>query len=208
MSVERYWQIEKVNLKHNIPVHLLVCLALLCLSPLLMGVSNLETEDTAKVLEMYVALIGIVLIPPVFLPEQNREIRELVGSKYMNSATVYCIRLLGNIVILALLLGGYVWMLTGNGCHFPVVKYYFGAYAGMLFFGVLGLFCYGASDNIIIGYMVPIFYYVAAVGSGDKYLKIFYPFSMVKDSLVEKGYLLLAAVVLAVGGIWLRSRKN
>lgn len=206
--MERYWQIEKVNLKHNIPVHLLVCLVVMCLSPFLMGVSNLEAADTAKVLEMYVALIGIILIPPVFLPEQNQEIRDLTYSKYMNSAKVYGIRLLGNAVILAIFLGGYVWMLVQNECHFPVAKYYLGAYAGMLFFGALGLFCYGLSNNIIIGYMVPIFYYIAAVGSGAKYLKNFYPFSMMKNSFGEKGYLLGAAVVLAVGGIWLRCRRR
>ena len=76
--MERYWQIEKVNLKHNIPLHAAVCLLVLLVSPLLLGVENLGEQDSAKVLEIYVALIGIVLIPPVFLPEQNAEIRGLV----------------------------------------------------------------------------------------------------------------------------------
>lgn len=181
---------------------------MLCLSPLLMGVSNLEAADTAKVLEMYVVFIGIVLVPPVFLPEQNRDIRDLVNSKYISSSVVYGIRLLGNVMLLAVLLGGYVWILRYNGCHFPAVKYYLGALAGMLFFGTLGLFSYGASNNLIIGYMIPIFYYIAAMGSGAKYLKQFYPFSMMKNSFDEKGYLMAAAILLAIGGIWLRSRRR
>ena len=72
--MERYWQVERVNLKHNILLHLLVCVLLLGLSPLLMGVANLGQQDTAKVLEMYVALIGIVMLVPIFLPEQDQNL--------------------------------------------------------------------------------------------------------------------------------------
>lgn len=84
--MERYLQIGKINLKHNILPHLLVTAALLCLSPLVLGVSNLEAPDTAKVLEMYVALTGIILLTPVFLPEQNKDLRDLVYAKYMRAS--------------------------------------------------------------------------------------------------------------------------
>ena len=56
--MEKYWQIEKVNLKYHVPLHVLVCILILGISPLLLGVSNLPAEDTAKVLERYVAQIG------------------------------------------------------------------------------------------------------------------------------------------------------
>ena len=68
--MEKYLQIEKINLKYNIPLHILICVLMLLVSPFLMGVANLGAQDTAKVLEMYAALIGIVLLPPIFMPEQ------------------------------------------------------------------------------------------------------------------------------------------
>ena len=105
--MEKYWHIEKTNLKYHIPVHLLVCILLLFVSPFFMGVKNLTAQDTAKVLEMYVALIGIVLLTPVFLPEQDRGIRDLVCTKYLTSAVVYLVRIAGNIVLLILLAGLY-----------------------------------------------------------------------------------------------------
>ena len=117
--MERYWQIEKVNLKNNIPIHAAVCVLMLLLSPFLMGVANLGAQDSAKVLEMYVALTGIVLIPPVFLPEQDHDIRELIFSKYTDSQVVYLIRLLGNIFLLAFMLSVYIGMLRYHGCEFP-----------------------------------------------------------------------------------------
>lgn len=206
--MERYWQIERVNLKHNILLHLLVCVLILGLSPLLMGVANLKQQDTAKVLEMYVALIGIVMLVPIFLPEQSQDIRDLVYTKYMKSQLVYTFRILGNVLILMVLLACYIAMLKKNNCEFPVVKYCFGTLAEMLFFGGMGLFFYGLTDNLVIGYMIPIFYYIVAIGSGDKYLKLFYPFSMVMGSYDEKVWLFLAGVVLIVSGIWLRCRRR
>lgn len=206
--MERYWQIEKVNLKNNIPIHAAVCVLMLLLSPFLMGVANLGAQDSAKVLEMYVALTGIVLIPPVFLPEQDHDIRELIFSKYTDSQVVYLIRLLGNIFLLAFMLSVYIGMLRYHGCEFPTGKYFCGTLAEMFFLGGLGLFFYGLSDNFVIGYMVPIVYYIAAVGGGEKYLRMFYPFSMLRGSYDEKVWLLAAAALLAGAGIRIRCRKR
>lgn len=206
--MERYWQIEKTNLKHNVPLHVLVCIVILGLSPLLMGVSNLEAQDTAKVLEMYTALIGIVMLTPIFLPEQPMEIRELTSSKYMKSASVYLIRFIGNGLILAVFLTIYIIMLKNNNCEFPVVRYFLGTYVEMLFMGGLGLFCYGLCDNLVIGYMIPMLYYITAMGSGNKFLKLFYPFSMVTGSYKEKYVLIIAGAFLIAGGIALRCRRK
>ncbi len=145
--MEKYWHIEKTNLKYHIPVHLLVCILLLFVSPFFMGVKNLTAQDTAKVLEMYVALIGIVLLTPVFLPEQDRGIRDLVCTKYLTSAVVYLVRIAGNIVLLILLAGLYIGMLAYNQCDFPVVRYFLGTLTQMLFMGGLGLFFYGLCED-------------------------------------------------------------
>lgn len=206
--MEKYWQIEKITLKYYVPLHLFVCILLLAISPFLMGVANLTAEDTAKVLERYVALIGIILITPVFLPEQDQNIRELVYSKYVNSASVYLVRLLGNILLLAILLGIYVFMLFRNDCEFPVLKYFLGTFAEMLFLGGLGLGFYGLFDHLVLGYMAGVVYYIVAVGSADKYLKLFYPFSMSMGRYTEKFCLFAGAVVLMAAGIFFRCRPQ
>lgn len=206
--MERYWQIEKTNLKYHAPLHLLVCMVLLGISPFLMGVANLSAVDTAKVLERYVALIGIVMLTPVFLPEQDPEIRELVYAKYMKAARVYLVRLLGNVLILAVFLAIYIFMLRHNQCEFPTAKYFLGTFAEMLFFGGLGVCLYGVADNLVIGYMAPVVYYIAAIGGGSKYLKMFYPFSMSMGRYTEKIYLFMAAVILLAAGIYVRCRRQ
>lgn len=206
--MEKYWQIEKVNLKYHVPLHLLVCVLMLAVSPLLMGVANLSAEDTAKVLERYAALIGIVMVTPVFLPEQDKNLRELVCAKYMDSAAVYLVRLLGNVLLLAFLLGIYIFMLYVNQCSFPAVRYFLGTLAEMLFLGGLGFGFYGLTDNLVAGYMAAVVYYIIAVGSGEKYLKLLYPFSMSAGSYTEKYCLFAAAAVLFVAGVLLRCRRR
>lgn len=177
---------------------------MLAVSPLFLGVKNLTAQDTAKVLEMYAALIGIVLLPPVFLPEQDPQIRDLISVKYLNSSVVYLVRILGNIAVLILLLGCYVGMLAYNQCEFPVVRFFFGTLMQSLFLGGLGLFFYGLCDNPVVGYMAPFVYYMAAFGGGEKYMKMFYPFSMAGGSYDEKIWLAAGAAVLIGAGVWLR----
>ena len=160
-----YLEIAKENLRHNLFVHAGISLLLLCLSPLVLGVENLALADTAKVLEMYTALLGIILITPVFLPEQNKDIRDLIRSKYTKTASIYTIRIIESVLVLILFLGIYMWFLHTNGCQMEGMKYFAGTFAEMLFLGGLGVFAYSLTDNLIAGYMIPMFYYITAVGS-------------------------------------------
>ena len=54
-------EITSVQLKHNVWKHLLISAGLLAASPLILGISNLDAAESAKVLETYVALIGIIV---------------------------------------------------------------------------------------------------------------------------------------------------
>lgn len=203
----KYLEILKENTKHNIPVHTAIAVILLCFSPLVLGVSNLPYEDTAKVLERYVALLGIILLTPVFLPEQNPDLRDLIRSKYTKITAVYSIRVLEAAVLLAFLLGVYIAVLHYNGCEIHAFRYFGGTLGEMLFMGGLGIFSFALTDNLIAGYMVPVFYYIVAFGSGAKYLKIFYPFSMGIGSYDEKIWLFAGGLVLIAAGIFIRGRK-
>lgn len=82
------WKIAKVNLKHNFIVHFIISVVIILLTPVLFGTSDLCTTASAVPLEIFVSLIGIVLLTPVFQPEQNSEIEEVVTCKYVSSISV------------------------------------------------------------------------------------------------------------------------
>ena len=173
-------EIGKVNLKYHLSRHLLIAAAFLVMSPLLISVRNLEPAQTAQSLEMYAALIGIILLVPIFLPDQDKNIRDLTAAKYTPPLKVQMVRLAESFIFLVLLLGAFTLYLKTGGCEFPVLEMYAGVLSEALFLGGLGIAAYGLSDNVIIGYMIPIVYY-AVNFSGAKYLKNFYLFSMMQD---------------------------
>lgn len=201
MSMARYYQIGKVNLRFNLLPHLLLSLALLCISPVLMGVENLDASRTARVLEMFVALLGIILLTPIFLPEQNKDIKDLVEAKYTSLTAVYLIRILEGLLCLVILIGGYILVLQFNNCSFPEMKFFLGTLAEAIFLGGMGLCAYSLFNQIAVAYMLPLMYYVLAFGGGKKLLHNYYLFSMIYDSFQEKIYLVVLGFILIIIGI-------
>ena len=110
----KYVEIAKVQLEYNIWKHLCISLFLLAVSPLFLGVSNLDPEQSARVLEIYVALIGIILFVPIFLPEQNRDLWDVVKARYTSMFSVYLTRLVISFVITAVLIGIYMAAMQGR----------------------------------------------------------------------------------------------
>ena len=143
----------------------------------------------------------------VFQPEQNQDLRNLISSKYTSIVFIYGIR-----VILSMLIGGillliYMEVMRYGNCEMEMGKYFFGVLAEFLAFGGIGILAYALSDNLIIGYMAPIIYYVIAYGGGEKYLKKFYPFAMTTD--YETKYVLFAVgVICMIAGIVIRGKRQ
>ena len=156
--MEKYAAIGKVNLKFNLPAPLLLSAALLILSPLFIGIQNLDPLECAKVLEYYLVFLGVILFPPVFLPEQNREIRDLTDSKYTGAWVVYGIRVLESLAALMVLLAVYMAVMKKGNCQFEFFRLYGGTLATMAFLGGMGIIVYALTDQVVIGYMIPILY--------------------------------------------------
>lgn len=205
--MEKYCAIGKNQFRHNAWLHILVCAALLLLSPLVLGIQNLDLVQSAKVLETYVALIGIILFTPVFLPEQNKDLRDLITSKYTKISNIYMIRIFLSLAAALLLVIMYMAVMRTGSCEMEFGKFFFGTMAEILAFGGLGVFAYGLSDNLIIGYMAPLVYYAAAIGMGADYLKKLYPFGMVSD-FQTKYWILAAGIILMAAGVAARIRKS
>lgn len=199
--------IGKENIRHNMPLHLLLSVVLLLLSPLMIGIANIDRFASARVLEMFVSLIGIILLVPVFLPEQDKNIRELEYAKKTNYIAVYVIRILQALAALALLLLGYMAVMAANHCEMSFGPYFFGTLATMIFMGGLGIFAFAAADHQIIAYLVPMFYYIVAVAKFSQ-MGIFNPFSMMLGSYKEKIYLAVMGIVLMTAGVVIRYKKR
>ncbi len=204
--MEAYGSISWIYLKHHLKFHVLAAVFLFCLMPFLMSTENLGPEESARTLEMYGSLFGVVFLVPVFLADQDQDVRDLLRSKRLSFSVVHGIRVLEGAVFLAAAELAYVFFLKGCGCAFPLWSYFFGVLADALFLGGLGMAVYSLTDNPAVGYMVPLVYY-AVNFSGGRYVRLFYLFSMSQGDFIPKFFLAGGGgVLLAFGVLWRRLR--
>lgn len=192
---QKYSYIARSNLKRNAAPHLLLAVLLTALAPVLFGITELDATAAAIRLERFVALIGIVLLVPIFAPEQERDIRDLTETKPVSQTGIMLVRLCTAVLAMLAMIAGFACAMAWSGSEFPFIRYVLGTFCGALFLGSLGLFAYGVSQLPVAGYMLALIYYVLNTGS-DKYVGKLYLFSMTKGSFEEKYALLGASVLL------------
>lgn len=186
--------ILSVNLKHNFMPHFFLALVIAFLAQALLGIASLDAIEAAKPLERLLSLTGTVLLTPVFLPEQNENIRDLVRSKRTDYLAVCFIRLLYSVFFLAVIIGAFTLVMRYSESA-VTARHFFGGFSSALFLGSLGFFFAGISQNTIVGYMVSLIYYITNMGLKDE-LRSFYLFSMSAGSFTEKYWLFGGSIVL------------
>lgn len=202
-------KILSVNLRHNFMPHLFIALMIAILTQVLFGIASLDAREAAQPLERLLSLAGPVLLTPIFLPEQNENIRDLIRSKRTDHLAVCVIRLIYSIFFLAVILGAFTYIM--RCCESAVTAHHFaGGFATALFLGALGFFFAGISQNTIVGYMVSVIYYIVNFGVKDE-LKNLYLFSMSAGSFTEKYWLLGGSAILFLFTFvilkWIRDKR-
>lgn len=189
-------KILSVNLRHNSLPHFFIALVIVFLTQVLFGIASLDAREAAQPLERFLSLAGTVLLTPIFLPEQNENIRDLVRSKRTDYLAVCAFRLLYSILFLAIIIGAFVLVMQGSESE-VTFRHFFGGFSSALFLGSMGFFFAGISQNAIVGYMISMIYYIANFGLKDE-LKKFYLFSMSAGSFTEKYWLFGGSIVLLI----------
>lgn len=204
--MERYYQILKVNLKHNLVPHILITLMLFLVAPVIMGVENLNQVQTARVMEIYVSLFGIILCIPLFMPDQDKDIRDLLRSKKESMIKIQFIRIIEAVFFLSIIIALFLLSLKYGQCEFYFGRYFYGTLANSIFLGGLGIITFSIVDNLAVAYMIPILYYILNYGSGPKLGK-FNMFSMMRGSFDEKNCLFFVGMLLIVVAILYRNKR-
>lgn len=203
MKFRSIFRILNVNLRHNFLPHFLIALVISFFTPIIFGISSLNGRESAQPLEMLLSLTGTVLLTPIFLPEQNENIRDLIRSKRTDHLAVCFIRLMYSIVVLAVIVGGFTLIMYKSESEITL-RHFIGGYSSALFLGALGFFFAGISKNTIIGYMVSMIYYISNFAIKDE-LKHWYLFSMSAGSFHEKYWLIGSSIILfGITFLWLK----
>lgn len=195
-------EIARINLKHNAFLSIAASAVLLLLIPVIVGTANLDMYASAVPLEMFVSLIGIVMLTPVFQPEQNTEISDLVSSKYISTAKIYLIRTVYSLGVLVLFIGLFAFYLVIRNCD-VTLQLMAGTLSDAIFLGSLGMIASSVCSNTVISYMIPMAFYALNYGMGSK-LKNYYLFSMTKGKYAPKVWMLITGILLIAASILFR----
>ena len=207
MDLRSVGKILSVNLRHNFLPHLLLAMVIVFLTPVVFGISSLDAREAAAPLEMLLSLTGTILLTPIFLPEQNENIRDLIRSKRIDYPAVCFIRLMYSLFFLAVIFAAFTLIMSGSESDITV-RHFVGGFASALFLGALGFFVAGISKNAVIGYMVSMIYYISNFAMKDE-LKNMYLFSMSAGSFHEKYWLIgSSAILFIITFLWLKAEKK
>lgn len=180
------------------------------MSPLVFSIRNLDAYNASVVLERFFSLVGVVLFTPVPLPEQDKNIREVVCSRYTSFAGIIAMRFLLVLPVLPLLVGAMCAAMAASGSVFPFATWWLGSSVSAFFLGALGFFAFSATGNWVAGYLAPACYFAINMGAGPK-LGRFYLFSLGMGSLTEKYWLLgfgILFVIAALAILFVKQKKG
>lgn len=201
-TLNRCLQIVKINLRHNFIPYLLLSIVIILATPLLFGLGNLDSNAVWTPLEMFASLSGIVLIVPIFIPELDHEISDVVASKYTDKGLVLLLRAAYAVAAIVALMALLCLLMASFGSDVTLL-HIGGAIANSVFLGSLGALAIAVSNNIAVGYMVPLIYYATNYAGGDK-LGNFYLFSGMAGSFHEKIWLVLSGLILIILAICIK----
>lgn len=187
------WQIAKANLRHNFLPLLLLSAIIMMLTPVLFGTTNLDSKAAAVPLEMLVSIIGIILLVPIFQPEQDDEIKDIIASKYIDSTYVYIIRVAYSVIGIILLVLIFSLFMLLCGCEITA-ELVCGTIADAMFLGAIGLLASAVTNNLPVSFMVSLLYYVINITMKSK-LGNFNLFAMMNGNYKPNSYLFVVSII-------------
>jgi len=197
-----------INLRHHAPVPFATAVGTFFATALLFNLSALTAGEAAKPLEYFLCFIGVMLFTPICYPEQDHDLRDVICSRKTSYTFLCVLRLVYSSVVLVLLELLFVCMLHRNEST-VTVEHLVGGIVTAAFLGAVGFFVAGVTDNIVLGYMGAMLYYLLNYGAKDKLGK-FYLFYMSTGHFEEKWWLLFGALVLVAVTfvvMWVRRKR-
>lgn len=190
-----YGKILFVNLKYNFRMPFASAFGVFVLTLILFNITALQSQDAAKPIEFLLCFIGVMLLVPVLYPEQDENIRDVIRSKKIDYVVVCIIRIVYSVVAIVVFVAALIIVM--KMCESDVgIGHFISGIASAWLLGAVGFAAAGMSNNVIIGYMTGILYYLANYGLKDKWGP-FFLFSMSYSGKYDAaGWKIFGAVVL------------
>lgn len=208
ISIAGVLEICKRNFLLCIKGNLFIAVVYLLLVPLLRGIENLDAVRSAECLEQTVIIIGIILIVPIYAPEQSKAIRDLVCTKKVPHWNILLLRLLMAIFSLIVMVSIFSAIMVWKNCTFPFVPYVAGTVISALALGSIGFTVSVLSHSVIAGYLISIGYFLFNFLGNISSESIFYLFSMQTGSSEAKIWLFGLSILIFAISLFYESKTQ
>jgi hypothetical protein len=183
--------------------HLIFTLIFCLMSVFFVSFQNLNMSQAARIIEMYVSFIGILLLVPLFMPEQDRQIWNLEKSKKTPMWQLYMIRLVIALTVIAVTIAIFLFVIQQSESEIAYGQMWLCGASEIVFLGCIGYFVSAVTNQVVLGYMASVMYYAVNIGKSDIFGQLAL-FQMTKGQYDFAGYMLFAAVILVISGIRIR----
>lgn len=200
--------IVRKELKYNTLKPIFISLSVFFIIFIFFGFSNLSKDNSINVMEMYLPLIGIILITPVFEQEQDYGIEQTIRTRRTNFTVTLVVRIIVRILVYILITLVFAIFLKNNGSYMDYKTIIPQSIGIGFLYGSLGVFFFGITFNLIIGYLVPIIYFIANSFLGYEKLKEIFLFRLKYGLDLNYEYYFIVGVVLIVLGVLVRIRRR
>jgi len=199
-------------LKHNIKIsagkNYIIATLLIAILPVIVGFRFIEQMGMVKLFEVYLSLLGILILGNILEHESNK-INEVVRSKKLSIINSFFFRMvIGIVVILIFFSIVILFGKIGKG-NFQVFQFVPGALITSIFLGILCITVYNITKKISAGYLISFSYYIFERLTMGKYTRNFMLFGLLKNNYESKFYLVgvIIGLVLINIIILLRQKK-
>ncbi len=204
--IKNFATLAYYNLKHEFLLPFFSSAGVLILTSLLFNTTGLQEIEAVISMENFLCFTGVTMLAPIFYPEQNQEIRDVIRAKKTDYLTVCLVRTVYSVLALAFLVGVFLFLLSCGESEVSRRLFYAG-FGTALFLGAVAFAAAGISGNVVIGYMAGLLYYLASMGLKEK-LGVFCLVRITTAGEWDKGWLYAgAAVLVGVTFLVLRLRR-
>ena len=168
----QYLSAVKYNLRFNLLPHIAAAIGLLLLTPVLFGITALDSISAAYPIELCLPFIGVILLTPVYSPEQETGILDTIRARKTSHLLICGLRIIMALAMTAIFICGFILMMSAMECEVSVI-HALASYANAIFLGGLGILASSVGGHAVIGYVLPILYYVMDLMGGFSHFSIF-----------------------------------
>lgn len=193
------------NLKYGLAAHLIIALLLCLMVPVIFGLNHLDRNMAAIPLERIVILTGILIMVPIFMPEQDRPLFDIMYTKMTPPAYVYAVRAVYSAIVVLLIPA--VFTVVMYLLHSAVtLTHYLGTVSSAFFLGSIGALTLAVTNNTAAAYMIPVICYVICLATRS--LKMFDVMMMSHGIINGKPYQMAVGILLTVTAVVIASLRK